>query len=277
MRLPTTTVQLLFLATLVVGLTGCSTLQPPDPNGPRNESTYPPLYTTDDVRRNAVDSTLNRFILPPNTQTDPELDPITLTLKNLGLSRAATLFLPKLGTAAVMTEEETRESLRRFIREWQDLIGSDPGKLSLVARVDQPDGIKLATYEQRPFRYPIRGDFGKLEIRFTNERRVVSMSSTCVPNADRVQAALSAVSPKLKPEDAIAQLINNPIGASGAQSAFSVQASQATPRELVTYVRPSASNAEALEFHLAWELEVRNAPVQRVYVDALNGEIIAAR
>ena len=48
-----------------------------------------------------------------------------------------------------MNEEETRESLRRFIRDWQELIGSDPAKLSLIERTDQPDGSKLAFVSHR--------------------------------------------------------------------------------------------------------------------------------
>jgi hypothetical protein len=189
------------------------------------------------------------------------------------------LYLPKLGTAAVMTEEETRESLRRFIRDWQDLIGADPTKLSLVERVDQPDGTRLAIYEQRPFRYPIRGNFGKLQLRFTTDRRVVSMSSTCIPDADRIQTTLAGISVKLKPEDAANLLLNSPINytdAAGAQQTFKVPSATPKPRELVTYIRPSTSKPDALEFHIAWEVDLSGAPVKKVYVDAVNGEILAS-
>lgn len=270
-------VQIVLLVALTLGVASCSTLQPPDPNGPRgNESSYPLLYSPDDVRRSTVTAALGRFAQPANAEVRPNLQPVTLTIESLGPSPGQPLYLPKLGTAAVMTEEETRESLRRFIKDWQDIIGSDPAKLSLVARVDQPDGTKLATYEQRPFRYPIRGPFGKLQIRFATDRRVVSMSSTCIPNADRVQTSLAGIGVKLKAEDVVNQLVNNPISAGDTQSGFTVAATQVTPRELVTYVRPSKSNSEAIEFHLAWEVELRNAPVKTVFVDAVNGEIIAA-
>jgi len=228
------------------------------------------------VRRNEVTATLSRFIQPANAAVAPQLQPITLTIESLGPAPAQPLYLPKLGTAAVMTEEETRESLRRFIKEWQQLIGSDPTKLSLVDRVDQSDGTKLANYEQRPFRYPIRGNFGRVQIRFGPDRRILSMTSTCIPNAERVQSALAGMTIKLTAQDAISQVMNKSVPALGTKPAFSVPASQVTARELVTYVQPSSRNPEALEFHIAWELEIKNAPAKFVFVDAVTGDIIAA-
>lgn len=272
--------KIILLLTVAIAIAGCATLQPPDATGPRgSESVYPLLYIADDARRNAATSAIGRLVPAGNAETGSALQPITLTIGNLSSLAGQALYLPKLGTEAVMTEEETRESLRRFIREWEDLIGADPTKLSLVERVDQPDGTKLASYEQRPFRYPIRGNFGKLQIRFTVDRRVVSMTSTCIPEADRIQTTLAGITVKLKPEDVSNQLLNNPISytdAPGTQQIFKVAAAtQVKPRELVTFIRASKNKPDALEFHIAWEVELVSAPVRRVYVDAVNGEIIA--
>lgn len=271
-------VLLLSLATM---LAGCATMQPPDATGPRgSESVYPLLYIADEARRNAATSAIGRLAPEANAETAGLLQPITLTIGNLASLSGQSLYLPKLGIEAVMTEEETRESLRRFIKEWQDLIGADPSKLSLVERVDQPDGTKLAAYEQKPFRYPIRGNFGKLQIRFTTARRVVSMTSSCIPEADRIQTSLAGITVQLKPEDVSNQLLNNPISytdASGAQQTFKpAAATQVRPRELVTYIRASKNKPDALEFHIAWEVEVDSAPIRKVYVDAVNGEVMAA-
>jgi hypothetical protein len=273
--------KLVVLVSIAIMLAGCATLQPPDATGPRgSESVYPLLYIADDARRNAATSAIGRMVPAANAETGPGLQPITLTIGNLGSLSGQPLYLPKLGIEAVMTEEETRESLRRFIREWQDLIGADPTELSLIERVDQPDGTRLASYEQRPFRYPIRGNFGKLQIRFTTDRRVVGMTSTCIPEADRIQTTLAGITVKLKPDDASNQVLNNPISytdAAGTQQTFKVAAAtQVKPRELVTYTRASNNKPDALEFHIAWEVDVVSAPVKRVYVDAVNGEIIAA-
>ena len=179
-----------------------------------------------------------------------------------------------------MNEEETRESLRRFIREWQDLIGADPQKLSLIERVDQPDGTKTATYEHRPFRYPIRGRYGRLDIRFTNDRRVLNLSSTCIADAERIQSALAAITIQIQPPDLITRLRNAPVtykNVAGTDVTFSIApSSEVNVRELVTYILPSTENTDALEFHVAWEVELTGAQVKRVYIDAVNGDVIAA-
>lgn len=273
-------VQIILIAVLALAISACATLQPPGATGPRgSESIYPLLYSADDQRQNATTAAIGRLFQPATPETRPELQPITLTVRSLPSASGQPLYLPKLGTAPVMTEEETRESLRRFIRDWQDLIGADPAKLSLVERVDQPDGLKLATYEHRPFRHPIRGGFGKLQIRFTADRRVVMLSSTCIPDADRIQTLLAGIAPKLKPEDAITQVMGSTITSSGTgtpQTFRPASASQVKVLELVTYIRPSKSKPDALEFHVAWEVELLNSPVKNVYVDAVNGELLVA-
>ena len=273
-------VHIILLFALAFGLGACSTLQPPDANGPRGaEDTYPFLFTADDARQNATTAAIGRLIQPVTAETS-SAQPLTLTVQGLKPVVNQPLFLPKLGTDAVMTEEQTRESLRRFIREWQDLIGADPAKLSLVERIDRPDGIKLATYEQKPFRYPIRGNFGRLQLRFTTDRRVVSMSSNCIPDADRIQTVLAGVTTKLKPEDAINQVMNTTTtfaGPAGTQQSFKpTNANQLKVQELVTYIRPSKSKPEALEFHIAWEIELSGSTLKKVYVDAVNGEVLVS-
>lgn len=269
------------LLALALAAGSCAPLQPPGATGPRgNEPTYPVIFASDDQRREAAQAAVSRLLQPANTGTAPQLHRVTATIESLPANPTSPLYLPKLGAAPVMTEEETRESLRRFIREWQELIGADPSKLSLVDRVDQPDGTKLATYNQRPFRYPIRGNYGKLLIRFGPDRRVLNISSTCIPEADHLQTALAAVSPRLQAEEVITAVRTNSINyadPAGTQLNLNVPGtSQITPRELVIYIVPSKSNPDVLEFHLAWEVELTNAPVKKVYVDAVNGEIIGA-
>jgi hypothetical protein len=176
-----------------------------------------------------------------------------------------------------MNEEETRESLRRFIKDWREPIGADPAKLSLVDRLDPPDGSKLAKYEQRPFRYPIRGNYGKLQIRFATDRRILNISSTCIPDADRMQTALGAISVRLTGEDAVKQLHDYAItysDAKGNKLSFRVPATNGLPAGLAIYILPSKSRSDALDFHLAWEIELNNAPIKTAYVDAVNGEIL---
>ena len=269
----------LFFAALC--LSGCAALQPPSTTGPiAAGSSYPILLIEDSQRKEGTAAALNRLVQLSDNKTGiaPQLQPVTGTVLTLPSTAATALYLPKLGTGAVMSEEETRESLRRFIRDWQELIGSDPAKLSLVERVDKPDGTKLAVYEQRPFRYPIRGGYGKLEIAFGSDRRITNLTSTCIPDAERIQNAFSALNVRPKAEDAVAQLREKGVtyfDANGSKTTFALpSSSQIIPRGLTTYILPTKNRSDALEFHLAWETELTNAPVKLIYVDALSGDVV---
>ncbi len=269
------------LLTLVLAFGGCATMNPPSATGPRNEPTYPILLVKDDLREEAARLALRRLAQRLGTfrAADAKLQPVTATIAGLPATNSP-LYLPKVGAEAVMNEEETRESLRRFIRNWQEIIGSDPAKLSLVERLDNPDGSKLANYEQRSFRFPIHGSYGKLQIRFTGERRVLDVFSSCIPDAERMQAAMAGANPKLTAEEATTVVRENEITYTDAKSAnlvFKVGTSVTlTPRELVTYIAPSKTRPDTLEFHVTWQIELGGAPVRFVYVDAVNAAIVAA-
>ena len=270
------------LLAALLALASCAALQPPNPNGPKaNEPPYPILFSEDTHRKDAVAAALNRLALEAggSGSTEAQLEPVTATILSIAPKTTGNLYLPKVGAAAVMSEEEIRESLRRFIREWQELIGSDPSKLSLIERIDQPDGSKLATYEQRPFRYPIRGNFGKLQIRFSSDRRVLNLTSTCIPDADRLQTALSALNVRVKAEDVIQQLSTNGLAyTDGKGSKLNLKlpaGSQINPRGLVVYILASKERPDTLEFHLAWEMELSNLPIKIAYIDAITGETVA--
>ncbi len=293
-----TLILLMLALALELVASSCAPLQPINPIGPRgNEPVYPVLFVEDSTRRETAQAAVKRLNSSVGRNgksetselnpTEPNLSPITATIESLPSSTRGSLYLPKIGTAAVMNEEETRESLRRFIRDWRELIGSDPARLSLVDHLVQPDGSNLANYEQRPFRFPIRGNYGKLQIRLASDRHVLSLSSTCIPDADRVRSALralgasGAISARLTAEDAIKKLRENDIPYSNptaAQSTFRLPAgAQLKPRELVTHIQLSKTRDDALEFRIAWEIELSNAPVKLVYVDSITGEIIASQ
>jgi hypothetical protein len=231
---------------------------------------------TEDPERRQVALAAASQLFQPATTDPPALQTVTATIRSL--PPGFNLYLPKLGTEAEMTEEETRESLRRFLREWSGLIGADPTRLSLVERIDAPDGSKIANYEQRPFRYPIRGPYGKVHIRFATDRRVLNLASTSIPDAERLQPAIASMVPKLTAEDATARIRKGVSYESepGRQSTLPVSAaSELKARDLVLYVLPSPNNANALEFHLAWEVQVGGATGREVYVDAITGDVVA--
>jgi len=260
----------LLLISLTCLLSGCSALQPPDAGGPRsNQPVYPISLPAEATRLEEALGQWQRLAPPaPNAQpAKVTLHPYTATIE--ALPPNTNLLLPKLGEKPTMSEEEMREALRRFIVEWQSLIGADPDQLSLVDRTDQPDGTKLALYEQQPFRYPLRGTYGKLRIRFTQDRRVVNFSSTCIPHAERLQASLAAITPQLSWEDAQAKIINMRIA-----NYLITPTNKPDVRELVVFARDSAAGTGPLELHVAWEIAITNAPFKLIYLDEVNGELL---
>jgi hypothetical protein len=263
--------KILILALAVLTTGACAAFQPTDANGPAaNRPPYP--IALSDVGTRLEEASVawyqlsQRYGLP--VKTEANLHPYTATLASLPANLPAAMYLPKVGSQTNPTEEDMRESLRRFIVEWQTLIGADPNQLSLVERTDEPSGVKVARYEQRPFRYPLRGGFGTLEIRFRSNWQLVGFSSNCIPNADRLQPALNALTPKVTAEQAADHVKTQQVGSLPGNA-------KVEARQLVVYVEPAKDPASGLEIRLAWEIEVTNGPVSKVYLDALSDEIIA--
>lgn len=261
----------MFALAAAVAFSGCAAFQPTNANGPTANLPPYPIVPAEAGNRLEEASTAwyqlsQNYGVPGKTEAN--LNPYTATLESLPSNLPAPIYLPKVGAPNNPTEDDTRESLRRFLVEWQRLIGADPNQLSLVERVDEPSGIKVARYEQRPFRYPLRGGFGNLTIRFRSNGQLVSLSSNCIPNAERIQAALNNLTPKVTSQQAVDHI--------KAQQTPSLPANATVEaRQLVVYAQPSRDQANGLQIRLAWEVEVTGTPVTRVYLDAISEEIIA--
>ena len=253
----------------------CAAFQPTNPNGPTANVPRYPIAQADPGTRleeaaQAWYQLSQHYGLPGKTEAS--LNPYTATLESVPSNLPAPIYLPRVGSQTNLTkggsktnptEEDTRESLRRFIVEWQQLIGADPNQLSLVERTDDPSGVKTARYEQRPFRYPLRGGFGNLTIRFRDNGQLVSFSSNCIPNTDRIQATLNGLTPKVTAEQAVNHIKTQQTPSLPAKA--TVEA-----RQLVVYAQPSKDPSSGLEIRLAWEIEVTGGPVTRVYLDAIS-------
>ncbi len=216
----------------------------------------------------------------------PELQPVTETLGALPATLNAPLLLPRVGGAEgkTPTEEETRESLRRFIASAAPLLGVVPSELSLVERTDNPDGTRRARYQQNPFDLPLRGGFGNLQITYTTDRRIVGLSSTAIPDTERLRRALTTVrqqqtltADKVLPALAGRAVTFTDASGSNPQTYAITPSDQLAVRELVVYpVRPT-SDPSMLELHLAWEVAVegQGTPLL-IYIDAVRGEQLGA-
>jgi hypothetical protein len=213
----------------------------------------------------------------------PELQPITATLRALPTSATNALRLPlveiKNGDKG-SAEEATRESLRRFITSARDLLGVSLTDLSLVEIRDEA-GARVALYQQKPFPFPLRGGYGRVEIRFAPDRSVLALSSTAIPDAERISRALAAARTRAIPAEQVASKLAGRTftfntGAGAAQTYTVAAGETINARELVVYPLARANDPNTLELRLAWETVVGAAGEVLVDIDAVTGETIAA-
>ncbi|HEV2764325.1 MAG TPA: hypothetical protein VGV38_15200 [Pyrinomonadaceae bacterium] len=265
---------------------GCAAMsRQPETGQPAAGPPYPVVLAASEDRRARVLAAWTTFATEQGATRPPvpELQPVTASVRALPESLSVPLRLPRVGGAdgAQQTEEELRESLRRFINTAAPLLGASPDDLTLIERADEAGGTRRAAYEQRPFPYSLRGGFGRVEIRFTPDLRVTSLSSTALPDAERLRTALVAVRPALTAADAAQRLVGRTVtvrDAAGTERTVSVNnATEATTRELVVLPVASADNTSSLALHLAWEVAIGGAGANTlVYVDALSGDTLAA-
>ena len=215
----------------------------------------------------------------------PELRPVTATLTSLptGLRDFPRLPLVIVEDEKKQSEEETRESLRRFLATAAPLLGIDLKHLSLVGVSDAPpvSGARRALYQQNPFPYPLRNGYGEVEVTFTPDLRVVALSSTAVPDAERLGRTLAAVPKTLNAAQAAAALANRSVtytDRGGAQQTRTVtQPDPAAARQLVVFPVRRDTDPATLELHVAWEVAIGGTDAPRlVYGDAATGDVLGA-
>lgn len=280
------------LNTLVFMLGACaSAARPAGAERPRgNEQPRFAVLAASDERQTAALANWKAVVGEQSVATAPapELRPVTATLAALptGLQNFPRLPLVVAGDANSRTEEETRESLRRFLATAAPLLGTDLKQLSLVGVADAPSagaGAKSALYLQNPFAYPLRNGYGIVRIVFTPDLRVVQLSSTAIPDGERLARTLATVPKSLDAAQAAATLDNRVINYTdpdGTQHTRTVtQADRKQAQQLVVFpVRRDDTAAPTLELHVAWEVAVGESTSMPlvVYVDAGTGETLGS-
>lgn len=262
-------------------LSACAAARAPDVTTPRPaENVYPVVINEDLARRETAMAAWRNLLKNQqiDAQANPDLYPVTSTLQSLPVLPGSGLVLPPIGKKPEMSEEETRESLRRFLTSTGPLICADQSQLTLVKRNDLADGTKSALYEQRPFRYSLRGGFGQVTVAFTAARQVQQLSSTCLPDLDDTQRELQSLrpDPTITPDKLAATLLGKTFTAPGGTSPSVTIANKDdfVLGEPIILVRRTDSSPSALEFRLAWEVMLKAG--FPVYVDAIDGTVLPA-
>ncbi|HVG28157.1 MAG TPA: hypothetical protein VM864_00405 [Pyrinomonadaceae bacterium] len=266
----------------------CAAAPSPDPARPRaDEPPYPVLLASDkDRSERALNAwaALARDAGVAANPPAPELEPATATLRALPAAPpAVTLRLPLVEIKdgdKESADEATRESLRRFIAGARDLLGVTTEDLSLV-EVRDDAGARVARYQQKPFPFPLRGGYGRVEIRFAPDRTVLALSSTALPDTERLSRALAAARARaISADDVVKRLAGrafNVTAGSGASQTYTVAAGERVEaRELVVYPVTRAGDPDTLELRLAWETAVGLGGGVLAYVDAVTGDVLAA-
>lgn len=219
----------------------------------------------------------------------PMLHPLTRTITSLP-ALPASLRLPKVGanaTGDAARQANERESLRRFVNDNATLFGATSETTTLLEISQLDSNRRRATYEQRPFIYPLRAGYGRITIDFTPDGRVLNMTSTAIPDAAsadlavrNMRAALTADEARLRLRGATVDAKNASTGAGAPLALPSDEESLrrvVNPTELVIYPQPltGANAATSLAMRLAWEFKVEDAAGDDViFVDAMSGEIL---
>jgi hypothetical protein len=274
------------LACVASLLGACAAARGPDAGPPRaNEPAYPIILAANPERREQAASAWQALAQEQGLAAAPTPEWQTVTATISALPAGVAPRLPKVemsGSAAVSEDEATRESLRRFLTSAAPVLGVAAKDLSLIEIKEQTDATKRARYQQKPFTYPLRGGFGVIEIGFTNEGRVVALTSTALPDTERLARLLAAQPQKLSAKDAETRLAGRALtypGIGNSTLSYTVGPNeQVKARELVVSPqRRTTGEPAALELHLAWEVAVgRGDEPLLAYVDALTGDIIAA-
>ena len=273
------------LLALLLAACGAAT-KPPETGRPRaGGAPYPVVLAASEERRQGAIAAWATIAGAQATPAPtPELRPVTATLVSLPPNLAAPVRMPKvvIQDENELSEEEIRESLRRFIATAAPLLGVSTGELSLVAvtEVVGSNNVRRALYRQNPFLHPLRNGYGDVTVTFTDDLRVTGLSSTAVPEAERLRRALAAVAlglPAFDPATLTNRAVTYTDRAGARQTRTLSQSDAATVRQLVVYPLRRDADPSTLELHVAWETAAGTAasPLY-VYVDAVTGEVLGA-
>ncbi len=266
-----------------ISLGGCRprTVETGQPRTDTNEPAYPVTVRQTENRRERALTAWNEIINAQGIVNAPEpvLHPITARINALPQFQNQSLSLPKVGEGVPMSEDETRESLRRFLRDGGALICGTSPQLSLIERIDQEDGTKLAVYRQNLFRYPLRGDFGQIEVVFNSARQILKLKSMCLPTSEQLQRSVLELKPDANLNtESLSEKIKTALpievkDSIGNKKSVITEPQKLELKELVIFTISETTSSDKISLHLTWEAKYGKA---LVYMDATTGKVLSA-
>ena len=235
-------------------------------NAQNSKQNYPAVIKDSVERRAKAEREWRRMLDTYSVpQAPPDLYPITYTLRSLlGVTGGIKLVAESAGPAS--DPLTLRESVRGFIDRWREMIGADSGSLSLVS-VDQSDTVQRFTYKQANYAFPIAAPAGEMVAVVSNDGKLMQLDDRLIPVVDL------PLRPTIDEATAAKRLIGrvfNYTDISGReQRAVINNATDVSVKQLVVLV---VEKADAIEVHLAWELNAGNSLKWTVYSDAVTGE-----
>jgi hypothetical protein len=203
------------------------------------------------------------------TASEASLHPITCMPQSLGAASGQIQIVASPSQQEPLAET-MRFAVKSFIDRWRELIGASPDIVSLAQAEESADGYRFR-YAQANYPFPVVGGFGDLTILITREGRLTQIEDRFIP---LVEMPLRPVIERL---DAAKGLVGRTFRykdiAGREQRVEITSIEEVKVMRLVTL--PIAKD-NALEIHLAWEIQAGKSLSWTVYIDAITGAELKA-
>jgi hypothetical protein len=231
-----------------------------------SKSNYPVLIKDSTERRAKAEREWRRMLDAYSVpQTPPDFYPITYTPRSLlGVSDGIKLLAET--SPANPDPLVPREALRGFVDRWREMIGAEPGSLSLTG-ADQSGPAHRFTYKQANYAYPIAAPFGELVAVLSSDGKLTQLDDRLIPVVELPSR------PTIDSEVAAKRLVGRVFtytDLAGREQRSTVNGeAELNVKQLV--IMP-VEKADAIEVRLAWEIAVGSSLSWTVFIDAVTGE-----
>ncbi len=266
---------LLFFAAAALAACG-SSVRTPGPSGTGAQegvADYPMTVVESSEHRNAMLTGWERLFesygVPPERR---KIDLAAVTHTPNSILGSAPLKLGTKGDGSTPDEERVRLLLRDFVNKNAELLGVAANALSLESTTELGGIGRRYSFVQAGFAFPIVPPAGRLEFIVSPAAEIIQINDTAIPAADL------PATPRVTREAAEKLVVGKTFTygdiAGRPQTVTVSNPAEVHAIRLVVY--PEQTEA-ALRIRLAWEVEAGSGLTWTVYVDAIEGQVIATR